>query len=53
MPVEIDQRVVVDLRFFGYVAPTFDNYVEFSKDIKDGFGMPQVRKLTSYVVLHP
>jgi hypothetical protein len=42
VPDEIDQRLVVDLRFFGYIKPVFENWVEFSKGAKDGFGMPQV-----------
>ena len=43
IPSEVDQRLVVDLRFFGYVKPVFENYVEFSSEITDGFDMPQVR----------
>ena len=42
MPNEIDQRLVVDLRFFGYVKPTYDNWIEFTNSMTDGFGMPQV-----------
>jgi pyranose oxidase len=38
----IDQRLVVDLRFFGYIRPIRENWVEFKKDVTDGFGMPQV-----------
>ena len=43
IPSEIDQRLVVDLRFFTYVKPVYDNYVEFSAENTDCFGMPQVR----------
>lgn len=43
VPATIDQRVVVDLRWFGYVKPSYGNFVQFSKDCSDGFGMPQVR----------
>ncbi|KAF0323662.1 hypothetical protein GQ607_009108 [Colletotrichum asianum] len=41
IPAGIDQRVIVDLRWFGYTKPNFDNHVSFSDEIKDGFGMPQ------------
>lgn len=50
VPGTIDQRVVVDLRFFGYVIPVYENYVEFSRDCRDEFGMPQVRPLTTISV---
>ena len=42
VPNEVDQRLVMDLRFFGYLKPVFENHVEFSSEITDGFGMPQV-----------
>ena len=38
----IDQRLVVDLRFFGYIKPIRENWVEYKKNMTDGFGMPQV-----------
>ncbi|KAI0440520.1 pyranose oxidase [Xylaria telfairii] len=41
VPAGTDQRVVVDFRWFTYVKPLKDNYVEFSKDVTDEFGMPQ------------
>ncbi|EQB58413.1 hypothetical protein CGLO_01336 [Colletotrichum gloeosporioides Cg-14] len=41
IPAGIDQRVIVDLRWFGYTKPNFNNHVSFSDKIKDGFGMPQ------------
>ncbi|KAI8304262.1 Pyranose 2-oxidase [Colletotrichum sp. SAR11_59] len=41
IPAGIDQRVIVDLRWFGYTKPNFKNHVSFSDKIKDGFGMPQ------------
>ncbi|KAF5564278.1 pyranose 2-oxidase [Fusarium napiforme] len=41
VPSNIDQRLVVDLRWFGYMKPDYDNYVTFSNKTKDQFGMPQ------------
>ncbi|KAI2469977.1 hypothetical protein F4781DRAFT_392449 [Annulohypoxylon bovei var. microspora] len=41
IPAGLDQRLVVDLRFFGITKPRSDNYVTFSMKRKDGFGMPQ------------
>ncbi|KAL9072184.1 MAG: hypothetical protein Q9157_005196 [Trypethelium eluteriae] len=41
IPPDIDQRTVVDLRFYCKTDPHHDNYVEFTNDIKDTFGMPQ------------
>ncbi|KAK7398015.1 hypothetical protein QQX98_012623 [Neonectria punicea] len=41
VPATIDQRLVVDFRWFTYVKPVKENYVEFSKECKDEFGMPQ------------
>ncbi|KAI1374094.1 pyranose oxidase [Hypoxylon crocopeplum] len=41
IPDGLDQRLVVDLRFFGYTSPTCDNKVTFSEKRRDGFGMPQ------------
>ena len=38
----IDQRLVVDLRFFGYIKPIHENWVEYKNNMTDGFGMPQV-----------
>lgn len=40
-PAEIDPRLVVDFRFYSAVRPVYENYVDFSKTIKDGYGMPQ------------
>ncbi|GAB0139046.1 hypothetical protein EsDP_00007262 [Epichloe bromicola] len=37
----IDPRLLIDLRFFGYVKPVYDNHVEFSSEVTDAFGMPQ------------
>lgn len=42
VPANIDQRRVVDLRWFGYTEESAGNYVSFSTDIHDEFGMPQV-----------
>jgi hypothetical protein len=59
VPDTYDQRVIVDLRWFGYVVPTFENRVEFadpihhkdeddvSPGITDAYGMPQVSIATS------
>ncbi|KAF4154360.1 hypothetical protein CNMCM6069_009444 [Aspergillus lentulus] len=41
VPTSIDPRLILDLRFFGYVMPVYENYVEFSPEITDLFGMPQ------------
>ncbi|KAF9875178.1 hypothetical protein CkaCkLH20_07444 [Colletotrichum karsti] len=41
IPGIIDQRVVLDLRWYGYTKPSEENCVEFSADVTDGFGMPQ------------
>ncbi|KID84961.1 Glucose-methanol-choline oxidoreductase [Metarhizium guizhouense ARSEF 977] len=41
VPADIDQRRVVDLRWFGYTEEKHDNCVTFSTDHRDEFGMPQ------------
>ncbi|GIC92890.1 uncharacterized protein Aud_009365 [Aspergillus udagawae] len=41
VPISIDSRLILDLRFFGYVKPVYENYVEFSSEVTDLFGMPQ------------
>ncbi|RYP49674.1 hypothetical protein DL768_004647 [Monosporascus sp. mg162] len=41
VPRTIDQRLVVDFRWFTYAQPVESNYVEFSSAITDEFGMPQ------------
>ncbi|KAH7131258.1 hypothetical protein EDB81DRAFT_696586 [Dactylonectria macrodidyma] len=41
VPPNVDQRLIVDLRWFTYMEPNKHNYVEFSLDQKDQFGMPQ------------
>ncbi|KAI3391657.1 hypothetical protein diail_6995 [Diaporthe ilicicola] len=41
VPADIDQRLIVDLRFFGYIDPNEHNKINFSATRKDGFGMPQ------------
>lgn len=41
VPHSIDPRLLIDLRFFGYVKPVYDNHVEFSPEATDAFGMPQ------------
>lgn len=43
VPADIDQRLIVDLRFFGYIDPNEHNKITFSTTRRDGFGMPQVR----------
>jgi len=42
VPQTIDQRLVVDFRWFTYAQPVETNYVEFSDKVTDEFGMPQV-----------
>ncbi|KAI0876047.1 pyranose 2-oxidase [Hypoxylon argillaceum] len=37
----IDPRLIIDIRFFGYVEPVYDNYVTFEEGNHDPFGMPQ------------
>ncbi|KAJ4252325.1 hypothetical protein NW762_010923 [Fusarium torreyae] len=41
VPSNIDQRLVVDLRWFGYMKPKYENKVTFSDQYRDQFGMPQ------------
>ncbi|KAL1637222.1 hypothetical protein SLS58_009409 [Diplodia intermedia] len=40
-PADIDQRTVVDFRFYSAVQPIYSNYVDFSEKIRDGYNMPQ------------
>ena len=37
----VDPRLIVQLRWYGKVKPSFDKQVEFSKDNFDTFSMPQ------------
>ncbi|KAF5127241.1 Pyranose 2-oxidase [Metarhizium anisopliae] len=41
VPANIDQRRVVDLRWFGFTPENTNNCVKFSTDNRDEFGMPQ------------
>ncbi|KAF3914467.1 hypothetical protein AA313_de0203518 [Arthrobotrys entomopaga] len=41
VPPTFDQRVIVDLRWFGLVEPVESNRVTFEHKIKDMYGMPQ------------
>ena len=41
LPGDIDDRIIVDLRWFGMVNPNENNRVTFEPDINDKFGMPQ------------
>jgi pyranose oxidase len=41
LPPDVDDRVVVDLRWFGMVDPVEENLVTFSDSAKDKFGMPK------------
>ena len=41
MAPNVDQRLIVDLRWFGRMKPCFENCVTFSEKISDTFGMPQ------------
>lgn len=50
VPPNVDDRLIVDLRWFGYMDPTYDNRIEFECDIQDRFGMPQP---TFYFQLSP
>ncbi|ROW01792.1 hypothetical protein VPNG_07782 [Cytospora leucostoma] len=43
VPADVDQRLIVDLRFFGYVDPSRWNRITFSAKKRDGFGMPQAQ----------
>ena len=47
VPPTIDQRLVVDFRWFTYSESRKENYVEFSGDVRDEFGMPQVSNTKS------
>ncbi|KAI1322379.1 pyranose 2-oxidase [Xylariaceae sp. FL0255] len=40
-PHSVDPRLILDIRYFGYVKPVYDNYVEFREGMNDPFGMPQ------------
>jgi pyranose oxidase len=40
LPADIDERLVVDLRWFGMVDPVATNRVTFENDFNDKFGMP-------------
>ena len=37
----IDTRLIVDFRFFGYVEPREVNQIVFQKFYEDAYGMPQ------------
>lgn len=41
LPPNIDNRLIVDLRWFGKVEQREENKVTFSNDVRDTFGMPQ------------
>jgi pyranose oxidase len=41
LPPDVDDRLVVDLRWFGMVDPNFDNRIFFLDDLNDKFGMPK------------
>ncbi|KAI5926247.1 hypothetical protein F4810DRAFT_725958 [Camillea tinctor] len=41
VPATVDQRLIVDLRWFTWVSPEKKNCVSFSHEITDQFGMPQ------------
>ncbi len=41
VPPDIDNRLIVDLRWFGMVGTNRENRVSFETDLKDKFGMPQ------------
>ena len=37
----IDTRLIVDFRFFGYTEPRKENRIVFQKHYEDAYGMPQ------------
>ncbi|KAI1774533.1 hypothetical protein F4818DRAFT_442033 [Hypoxylon cercidicola] len=41
IPANLDQRLVVDLRWFSYTSENRENMVAFDTKRRDGFGMPQ------------
>ena len=41
VPANVDDRLIVDLRWFGYMEPNPENRIKFENEIKDRFGMPQ------------
>ncbi|ETS86185.1 hypothetical protein PFICI_00013 [Pestalotiopsis fici W106-1] len=41
IPASIDPRLIIDIRFFGYVEPSYENHVTFQEGYNDAFGMPQ------------
>jgi len=41
LPADVDDRLIVDLRWFGLIEPSRENYVTFEPDIQNQFGMPQ------------
>lgn len=41
LPPDIDDRLVVDLRWFGMIDPVETNLVRFEADLRDKFGMPR------------
>ncbi|MDI4232498.1 pyranose oxidase [Bradyrhizobium sp. Arg237L] len=41
LPPNIDNRLIVDLRWFGIVEQREENKVTFANDVRDTFGMPQ------------
>jgi pyranose oxidase len=41
VPPDIDDGLIVDLRWFGMVDPVPENRVVFAEDLNDTFGMPQ------------
>jgi pyranose oxidase len=41
VPATVDQRLIVDLRWFGWVTPVKSNCVTFSKTVTDQYHMPQ------------
>lgn len=41
IPPDVDDRLIVDLRWFALIEPVQSNRVKFEDDIHDKFGMPQ------------
>lgn len=53
VPADIDQRLIVDLRFFGYIDPNEYNRITYSPTRRDGFGMLQVKFPEPDIDIHP
>lgn len=41
VPENVDDRIIVDLRWFGLIEPRYENRVKFEDDKSDMHGLPQ------------